>query len=104
MNRSWAGWRTRSDGAANGADCVDAANWRKSSYSAANGGQCVEIATWRTSSYSAANGGNCVEVADRAARRVAVRDSTDPAGPKLTFATSVWQSFTDRVKNGQHTR
>lgn len=103
MNPSRSGWRTSSDSAANGADCPENAAWRKSSYSNANGGTCVEVAAWRKSSYSGANGDACVEVADRAARRVAVRDSTDPAGLKLTFAPSTWESFTDRVKNGKHT-
>lgn len=51
---------------------------------------------WRTSTYS--NGSsNCVEVAD-AARVVAVRDSKDPAGPRLAIPAATWRAFTRRVQ------
>jgi hypothetical protein len=53
--------------------------------------------TWRTSSYSGDNGGNCVEVGT-AAHTVAVRDSKNPDGPVLAFATGAWTAFTQRVK------
>jgi hypothetical protein len=55
--------------------------------------------TWRKSSYSGANNGNCVEVG-KAARTVAVRDSTDPAGPKLAVQPADWRAFTSRVQRG----
>ena len=55
--------------------------------------------TWRTSSYSGNNGGQCVEVGN-AARAIAVRDSTDPHGPVLTFGPRDWRRFTDQVKAG----
>jgi hypothetical protein len=74
--------------------------WRKASYSSGNGGACVEVGTtWRKASYSTGNGGACIEVGT-APRAVAVRDSKDPEGPKLTFAPGSWQAFTSRVKNG----
>ena len=56
--------------------------------------------TWRKASYSTSNGGGCVEVASIPAVTVAVRDSTDPAGPALAFAPPGWQAFTSRVKAG----
>jgi Domain of unknown function (DUF397) len=51
---------------------------------------------WRTSTYSSVNGGECVEVGT-ASRRVAVRDSKKPDGPKLSFAPSQWREFTRRL-------
>jgi len=58
-------------------------------------------AAWRKSIRS---GGatNCVEVADSLPLVVAVRDSKDPAGPKLTFAFDAWDTFTARVKSGNY--
>jgi Domain of unknown function (DUF397) len=58
-------------------------------------------AAWRKSTRS---GGatNCVEVAGSLPLVVAVRDSKDPAGPKLTFAFRAWDTFTARVKSGPH--
>ena len=55
--------------------------------------------TWRKSSYSGANNGNCVEVGN-AARTVAVRDSKDPAGPRLAVRPADWRAFTSRVQRG----
>jgi hypothetical protein len=61
----------------------------------------VEVAAaWHKSSYSAANGGQCVEVAGNIPRIVAVRDSKDPAGPRLTFSRADWTTFTDGIRNG----
>jgi hypothetical protein len=54
-------------------------------------------AAWRKSSYSGGASGNCVEVA-AADRIVAVRDSQDPKGPVLAFASNDWQRFADQVK------
>jgi hypothetical protein len=54
--------------------------------------------TWRTSSYSGGQG-NCVEVGT-GRRTVAVRDSTDPAGPRLAFGPVAWRAFTARLKTG----
>jgi Domain of unknown function (DUF397) len=60
--------------------------------------QDLSGATWRK---SACSGGatNCVEVAGGLPLIVAVRDSKDPAGPKLTFAFGAWDTFTARVKS-----
>jgi Domain of unknown function (DUF397) len=55
---------------------------------------------WRKSSYSNANGGQCVEVARNRPGVVAVRDSKDPDGAKLIFATEQWLAFTSGVKAG----
>ena len=57
----------------------------------------VTGAVWRKSSYSGGNGGDCVEVgaADPA---VAVRDSKDPAGPRLAFAADAWRAFAAHLK------
>ncbi len=53
-------------------------------------------AAWRKSTYSN-NGGNCVEVACMP-NLVAVRDSNDPDGPKLSFTPKQWMAFTSSVK------
>jgi hypothetical protein len=52
---------------------------------------------WRKATYSSGNGGNCIEVA-AADRTVAVRDSRDPDGPRLTFAAPAWQAFGAKLK------
>jgi len=49
--------------------------------------------TWRKSSHSGGNGGNCIEVASTGELLIAVRDSKDPDGPKLSFAPSAWRAF-----------
>lgn len=56
-------------------------------------------AQWRKSSYSSANGA-CVEVAGLPGV-VAVRDSKDPAGPKLVFSHQAWAAFVERAKDRQ---
>jgi hypothetical protein len=56
------------------------------------------MTTWRKSSRSdGTQQGGCVEVAtvDRA---IAVRDSKDPDGPRLRFATADWRTFLGAVK------
>ncbi|NVI91332.1 DUF397 domain-containing protein [Actinomadura sp. BRA 177] len=64
-------------------------------------GDCVEVATlaWRKSSRSGDTGGACVEVAGLAAA-VGVRDSKDPDGPKLVFASAELRAFARRAKSG----
>ncbi len=57
-------------------------------------------ATWRKSSYSG-GAGNCVEVAGNLPGAVGVRDSKDPDGQALVFATPAWRAFADRVKSGK---
>jgi hypothetical protein len=60
----------------------------------------LNAAVWRKSSRSNGNGGsNCVEVADLG-DAVAVRDSKDPQGPALVFASNQWDAFVDRAKEG----
>jgi hypothetical protein len=54
-------------------------------------------AAWRKSSHSGANG-DCVEVARPAAGLIAVRDSKDPAGPRLAFTPGRWRAFTTAVR------
>ena len=56
---------------------------------------------WRKSSYSGNNGGNCVEVG-ATAPLIAVRDSKDPDGARLTFGREVWDAFAARVKAANH--
>ena len=55
---------------------------------------------WRKSSRTVSSG-NCVEVAANVWGVVAVRDSKDPDGPKLTFAPAEWDAFTAGVRDGQ---
>jgi Domain of unknown function (DUF397) len=56
---------------------------------------------WRKSSYSGSNGGDCVEVAQFPASAVGVRDSKDPAGPKLLFSVEEWSTFVQGIKHGE---
>lgn len=72
------------------------AGWRKSSRST-NGGACVEVATWRKSSRS--TDGECVEAAAVGAV-IAVRDSKEPDGPRLTVGPERWNAFTASVRTG----
>lgn len=53
---------------------------------------------WRKSSYSTGQG-NCVEVARNLPAVVAVRDSKDPDGPRLTFAWEDWSAFLATIKS-----
>ncbi|MDX6396178.1 MAG: hypothetical protein QOJ73_7241 [Streptosporangiaceae bacterium] len=61
----------------------------------------VTGAEWRKSSWSSGNGGTCVEVARNLPGAVAVRDSKDPEGPKLTFTPDEWVAFTAGIRAGQ---
>ncbi|MCX4547625.1 DUF397 domain-containing protein [Streptomyces sp. NBC_01267] len=60
----------------------------------------LTAANWRKSSYSNQDGGQCLEVADGFAAVVPVRDSKNPHGPALAFATDDWVSFVSAVKDG----
>ena len=75
---------------------VENVTWRKASYSGDNGGNCIEVGIWRKATHSGGNGGGCVEVAT-AETLVAVRDSKDPNGAKLSFTPSAWRSFMTRT-------
>jgi hypothetical protein len=57
-------------------------------------------AVWRTSRRSQQNGA-CVEVATHFPGVVAVRDSKDPDGAKLIFASAHWQHFLHELKTGR---
>lgn len=57
-------------------------------------------AVWRTSTYSN-NGGNCVEVATNLGSVVAVRDSKDRAGAKLTIRADTWRAFIAGIQDGR---
>ena len=57
-------------------------------------------AAWRKSTYSNGSGGNCVEVARNLPSVVAVRDSKDPGGPRLTFTATEWRLFAARIRTG----
>jgi hypothetical protein len=72
--------------------------WRKSSYSG-NSGNCVEV-RWQKSSHSGPNG-NCVEARASAPGRVAIRDSKDKAGPRLTVNDRAWDAFVRGIKRGE---
>jgi hypothetical protein len=56
---------------------------------------------WRKSSYSGNGGGDCVEVASNLPGIVAVRDSKDPAGPRLAVTAEVWSEFVEAIKHGE---
>lgn len=59
--------------------------------------------TWFKSSYSGTQA-ECVETAFLGDGRVAVRDSKNPAGPKLVFTPGEWDAFTSGVRNGEFDR
>lgn len=61
----------------------------------------LSCAIWQKSTFSNGNGGNCVEVARNLPDIVAVRDSKNPHGPKLTFAPAAWESFTAGIRSGE---
>ncbi|MFI0480347.1 DUF397 domain-containing protein [Actinomadura sp. 9N215] len=55
-------------------------------------------AVWRKASKSTENGGNCVELAPLS-RSIAIRDSKDPNGPKLTMSHNDFRHLTQTLKN-----
>ncbi|MGH3319665.1 MAG: DUF397 domain-containing protein [Streptosporangiaceae bacterium] len=75
--------------------------WHTSSRSGNGGATCVEVAAvWRRSNRSGNSGNTCVEVARDRPDAVAVRDSTNPDGPRLGFARDRWTAFITDIKGG----
>jgi Domain of unknown function (DUF397) len=60
----------------------------------------LDVTRWRKSSYSTGNGGNCVEIG-QARPGIAIRDSKDPKGPRLSFKSEIWEAFAAKVKTTQ---
>ncbi|MEW2357657.1 DUF397 domain-containing protein [Spirillospora sp. NPDC029432] len=54
---------------------------------------------WRKSSRSSGQGGQCVELADLAGA-IAVRDSKDPDGPRLTLSPAAFARLVGWVRAG----
>ncbi|MER7397122.1 DUF397 domain-containing protein [Streptomyces sp. NPDC000151] len=57
--------------------------------------------SWTKSSYSGGNGA-CVEIAVPTTEAIAVRDSKNPDGPRLTFDTAAWSTFVTEVGAGTY--
>jgi hypothetical protein len=55
---------------------------------------------WRKSGRSVPISDNCVEVAPISGGGVAVRDSKDPAGPRLAFTPDEFAAFVGGAKDG----
>lgn len=53
---------------------------------------------WRRASRSKEDGSNCIELAESAGV-VVIRDSKDPAGPKLIIGHSEFRRFAAALKN-----
>lgn len=60
----------------------------------------LTAAEWRKSRFSNPSG-NCVEIARLPGGRVAVRDSRDPGGPALVFASAAWAAFLRSARSGK---
>ena len=63
------------------------------------GDTLVDEALWRKSERSVGNGA-CVEVTV-AEPGIAVRDSTDQAGQRLTYSAAAWRNFGQSVRQGR---
>jgi hypothetical protein len=59
----------------------------------------LSYAQWSTSSRSSGTG-QCVEVARNLPGIVAIRDSKDPAGPKLLISSADWRTFVSGIRGG----
>ncbi|MFG3617645.1 DUF397 domain-containing protein [Nocardia sp. NPDC047654] len=57
-------------------------------------------ARWFKSRHSATHSDG-VEVAFLVRRRIGLRDSTNPSGPALVFATNEWDAFTAAARSGE---
>ncbi|WP_255271194.1 DUF397 domain-containing protein [Actinomadura madurae] len=58
---------------------------------------------WRKSTKSGSEGGSCVEAAE-VASVVAVRDSTDPEGPRLVFGRAAFGALARDIRAGRYDR
>ena len=58
-------------------------------------------AVWHKSTFSNGSGGDCVEIASNLPGIVAVRDSKDREGPKLTVSEQAWSAFVQAIKHGE---
>jgi len=58
----------------------------------------VDESLWRKSRSSVGNGA-CVEITT-ATPGIAVRDSTDQAGPRITYSAAAWRNFGQSVRQG----
>lgn len=70
--------------------------WTGSDSSGEGGERCRQVSyAWRKSTYSSGGSGECVEVATCACPEpsVRIRDSKDPEGPVLRFASDAWAAF-----------
>jgi hypothetical protein len=83
----------------------DSMSWRKSSFTGNGGANCVEVGVeredprWRKSSRSGNGGNNCVEVGtEREVGHVLVRDTKDRQGGVLSFGSTSWGRFIERLK------
>jgi hypothetical protein len=56
---------------------------------------------WRKSRRSNTSGSACVEIA-KLGGHIAVRDSRNPDGAKLTFDAADWRAFTRRVRSQEY--
>jgi hypothetical protein len=63
------------------------------------GDTLVNEALWRKARRSVGNGA-CVEVTV-AEPGIAVRDSTDQAGPRVTYSATAWHNFGQSVRQGR---
>ncbi|MFF2118705.1 DUF397 domain-containing protein [Kitasatospora sp. NPDC058184] len=62
----------------------------------------MAVLIWRKSSYSGDDGAECIEVAlGFLSGAVPVRDSKDPHGPALVFASAAWGSFIAAIQEGE---
>ena len=60
----------------------------------------MDVTNWRKASYSSGNGGACVE-AGNTAHSVAVRDSKDQNGQRLTVSPAQWRALTWRIQRAR---
>jgi hypothetical protein len=63
------------------------------------GDALVNEALWRKSGRSVGNGA-CVEVTV-AEPGIAVRDSTDQTGPRISYSAAAWHTFGQSVRQGR---